>query len=336
MSSFLKEGVSAFRGWRILFQQSLAELKKSTNSSVLDEASRSHLNTDITRRENKIADLQTKLHESHLKHISGDLLMYNHVTDVEEAGKDPKDSYAQVRDFQIRRAAIALRTYHEQKGDLPKDKDPTEAINAEAEKQVGQYLPKEYNRAAIDRVKALGLDSKETIQLASKTLEAKRLENQAIIAEAAHQKAIAATTSARASASKADTAQDKATIDKIKAAETNDKLLITQAENRLKQAKVSPKTAWSLTGNNVTNQGAVDKDKTDRENTEKILEEAKKRGEERARQLKVTGYVLESSPKAKPAPTKPEAIPTIPFNVPVGSLYSPSTKTWWKDGKKVG
>lgn len=43
------------------------------------------------------------------------------------------------------------------------------------------------------------------------------------------------------------------------------------------------------------------------------------------------------APAEKPATTQTkEAPPTRPANVPAGSQYSPSTKTWWKDGKKVG
>jgi hypothetical protein len=53
-----------------------------------------------------------------------------------------------------------------------------------------------------------------------------------------------------------------------------------------------------------------------------------------------------TSGKALPEPTPKQAtpkasekapiIPARPSNAPAGSLYSPSTKTWWKDGKKVG
>ena len=41
--------------------------------------------------------------------------------------------------------------------------------------------------------------------------------------------------------------------------------------------------------------------------------------------------------KEKPEPLQEKPVlPSRPANVPVGSQYSPSTKTWWKDGKKQG
>lgn len=51
------------------------------------------------------------------------------------------------------------------------------------------------------------------------------------------------------------------------------------------------------------------------------------------------GKVFVPKPMNKAAVPAPKVAPTAPqrpANVPAGSQYSPSTKTWWKDGKKVG